>query len=198
MPTSVDGLSIVPANGDLSSIDIQLSAATGRTTRLRKALQRRHLEGVDVVLIDCPPSLNLLTVIALVAAQGVLIPLQCEFFALEGISQLLQTIGEVRTTLNPGLKTQGIVLTMYDSRNNLTIDVETDVRETLGPLVCSTVIPRNVRLSEAPSHGVPVHDYDERSAGARAYDTLALELAQNISRKTKRPKTEREPDAAIN
>ena len=178
--TKIKGLGIVPATGDLSSIDLELSQSSGRTRRFKESIRLLPADTADLILFDCPPSLNLLTVNALAASTGVLIPLQCEFFALEGISQLLKTIGEVRTSLNPALTTQGIVLTMYDSRNNLTIDVETDVRDTLGSLVCQTVIPRNVRLSEAPSHGIPVCLYDPRSAGAQAYESLAKELAVRL------------------
>jgi len=169
-------IDIVPATQDLSSIDLQLAGQRDRVNRLKTALQGAGRLEYDFILIDCPPSLNLLTVNALVAADGVLVPLQCEFFALEGISQLLKTIQEIRQSSNPGLKTEGIVLTMYDSRNNLTNDVEEDVRETLGALVYKTVIPRNVRLSEAPSYGIPALKYDPKSSGSRAYIALADEL----------------------
>jgi chromosome partitioning protein len=131
---------------------------------------------LDVVLIDCPPSLNLLTVNALVAAHSVLVPLQSEFFALEGLSQLMLTIREVRATANPGLRIEGVVLTMYDGRNNLSQQVEADARATLGDLVFKTVVPRNVRVSEAPSHALPVLSYDSTSRGAVAYRALAAEI----------------------
>ncbi|WP_171321779.1 AAA family ATPase [Halovulum dunhuangense] len=181
-PTRFDRLSIVPATSDLSSVDIELAGERDRIGRLQAALHDDAIRGFDIVLLDCPPSLNLLTVNGLVAADGVLVPLQCEFFALEGISQLLRSVGEVRASSNPRLVTQGIVLTMYDQRNNLTADVENDVRETLGDLVFRTVIPRNVRLSEAPSHGVPVLIYDPRSSGSLAYIELARELRQRLGR----------------
>ncbi|MEM7614783.1 MAG: ParA family protein [Pseudomonadota bacterium] len=178
--TRTKGVDLIPATQDLSSIDLELSGKSDRLQRLRKALLRSKLSAYNYVLIDCPPSLNLLTLNALIAADGVLIPLQCEFFALEGISQLLHTVSEVRQSSNPALVTQGIVLTMYDQRNRLTSDVEADVRETLGDLVLNTVIPRNVRLSEAPSHGIPALAYDPRSSGAVAYQSLARELHQRV------------------
>lgn len=176
--TPQPNLRLAPANPDLSSIDAELMGARDRLTRLRDALAQRPAE---VVLIDCPPSLNLLTLNALIAADGVLVPLQCEFFALEGITQLLQTIGEIRRSANAPLITEGVVLTMYDQRNRLTADVENDVRATLGSLVFDTVIPRNVRLSEAPSHGLPARLYDPKSPGARAYDLLASEFSKRIN-----------------
>ncbi|MEM8869461.1 MAG: AAA family ATPase [Pseudomonadota bacterium] len=175
------GVEVVPATQDLSSIDLELSGKADRLRRLRKALTAPELKRYDYVLIDCPPSLNLLTLNALIASNGVLVPLQCEFFALEGISQLLHTISEVRQLSNTDLITQGIILTMYDQRNRLTSDVEADVRETLGDLVLTTVIPRNVRLSEAPSHGLPVLAYDPRSSGALAYQALARELHDRVT-----------------
>ncbi|WP_325063240.1 ParA family protein [Halovulum marinum] len=180
LPTATPGLSIIPATPDLSSIDLELAGERDRITRLRNALRDADLGRQDYVLIDCPPSLNLLTVNALVAADGVLVPLQCEFFALEGITQLLRTVGEIRQSSNKALITQGIILTMYDQRNNLTSDVETDVRENLGALVFKTVIPRNVRLSEAPSHGIPALAYDPRSSGSQAYVALARELRRRV------------------
>ncbi len=180
LPTATRNLSIIPATPDLSSVDIELAGERDRITRLRKALRDDDLGPLDYVLIDCPPSLNMLTVNSLVAADGVLVPLQCEFFALEGITQLLRTIGEIRQSSNKALITQGIVLTMYDQRNNLTADVEADVRENLGALVFKTVIPRNVRLSEAPSHGIPVLSYDPRSSGSEAYMAFAKELRRRV------------------
>lgn len=180
--TRTEGVDLVPATPDLSSIELELGQEKDRLRRLDQALKADDLAAYDFVLLDCPPSLNLLTLNGLIAANGVLVPLQCEFFALEGISQLLHTIGEVRQNLNPGLITQGIVLTMYDQRNRLTSDVEDDVRQTLGPLVFKTVIPRNVRLSEAPSHGLPVRLYDPRSSGALAYTLLARELVRRMSK----------------
>ncbi|MEL6598023.1 MAG: AAA family ATPase [Pseudomonadota bacterium] len=174
-PTAVPGLMIAPATTDLSSADAALMRESDRGIRLRAALEpvRRQF---DYILIDCPPSLNLLTVNAMTGADSVLVPLQCEFFALEGLSQLIRSIREVTSTLNPGLKIQGVVLTMYDRRNNLSTQVEADVRENLGPLVYETVIPRNVRLSEAPSHAIPALLYDHTCAGSVAYQSLAAEL----------------------
>lgn len=179
--TQTRNVDLIAATPDLSSIEMELGQQKDRLNRLRAVLRTADQGAYDYTLLDCPPSLNLLTLNGLIAANGVLIPLQCEFFALEGISQLLHTIGEVRQTLNPGLITQGIVLTMYDQRNRLTSDVEDDVRQTLGPLVLKTVIPRNVRLSEAPSHGLPVRLYDPRSSGAIAYMILAREVMRRVA-----------------
>nr|WP_118134181.1 AAA family ATPase [Oceanicella sp. SM1341] len=179
-PTGIPNLDIAPATTDLSSIDVELYRDSNRTRRLREALRgaddRRMLESYDYVLIDCPPSLNLLTVNAMVAADSVLVPLQCEFFALEGLSQLLVTIREIRQAQNPELRVQGVVLTMYDRRNNLSAQVEADVRENLQDMIYDTVIPRNVRLSEAPSHAIPALIYDHTCAGSIAYQKLAAEL----------------------
>lgn len=176
--TRVPNLSIVPGAADLSGVDIELVDEADRALRLRHALH--HAEGAaaewDYVLIDCPPSLNLLTVNAMAAADSVLVPLQCEFFALEGLSQLLDTIERVKRSLNPSLTLQGIVLTMYDRRNNLSAQVADDVRSTLSDVVYDTVIPRNVRLSEAPSHALPGLIYDHGCAGSQAYLRLAGEL----------------------
>lgn len=176
--TEVDNLAIIPATTDLSSADIELIANEKRSFLLHDALRDAQLDelGLDYILIDCPPSLNLLTVNALVAAHSVLVPLQSEFFALEGLSQLMLTIREVRDTANPTLRIEGVALTMHDKRNNLAIQVEEDARENLGELVFETVIPRNVRLSEAPSFAMPVLDYDPSSRGAQAYRALAAEL----------------------
>jgi chromosome partitioning protein len=181
-PTAVPNLFIAPATIDLSSIDVELVTDKGRVLRLRRVLRNAQSLACDFdyILIDCPPSLNLLTVNAMVASDSVLVPLQCEFFALEGLSQLMLTIREVRQTLNPKLRIQGVVLTMYDNRNNLTNQVEEDVRQNLGDLVYETVIPRNVRLSEAPSHAVPALIYDHRSAGSIAYQKLAAELLRRV------------------
>lgn len=178
IPTAFDRLLICPANGDLSSADVDLVAQEKRSFLLHDALRHPGVEdmGLDYILIDCPPSLSLLTVNALVAAHGVLIPLQTEFFALEGLSQVMLTIREVRQTANPGLRIDGVVLTMFDGRNNLSQQVETDARSTLGEIVFGTVIPRNVRLSEAPSFALPVLAYDGASRGAAAYRALAGEL----------------------
>lgn len=181
----IRNLSIIPATVDLSSADIELIANEKRSFLLHDALRQHGMDGYgfDYVLIDCPPSLNLLTVNAMVAAHSVLVPLQSEFFALEGLSQLMMTIREVRQTANPGLRIEGIVLTMYDSRNNLSQQVELDARENLGDLVFQTLIPRNVRVSEAPSYSVPVLQYDSASKGAAAYRALATEL---LSKNTQR------------
>lgn len=172
--TAVPGLDLVPSVVDLSGLEIELAADQRRAYRLREAL--KNLRGYDYVLIDCPPSLGVLTVNALVASGAVLVPLQCEFFALEGLSLLLRTIERVRQGHNPALEMHGVVLTMFDKRNNLSEQVEADVRGFLGDRVYETVIPRNIRISEAPSHGQPVLTYDVRSAGARAYALLAREL----------------------
>ena len=174
IPTGIPGLDLVPADPDLAAAEIELAAEPRREYRLREALAAHPVSAT--VLIDCPPSLGLLTVNALAAAAAVLVPLQCEFFALEGISQLVQTIERVRRNLNPALELQGIVLTMFDRRNNLSELVAADVRSVFGGAVYETVIPRNVRVSEAPSHGKPVLSYDARSPGAQAYIRLAAEL----------------------
>jgi len=176
----VPGLDIIPATQDLSGAEIELIEIEHRTHRLTNALQGAGGRRWDVCLIDCPPSLGLLTVNAMVAVQSVLVPLQCEFFALEGLSQLLQTVERIRARFNPGLSILGIALTMYDRRNRLTDQVADDVRACLGELVFKTVIPRNVRLSEAPSHGVPALIYDIRCAGSEAYMGLARELIERL------------------
>ncbi len=175
VPTKVPHLSIVPASVDLSGAEIELVAADRREYRLREALAGKTLR-YDYVLIDCPPSLGLLTLNALVAAQAVLVPLQCEFYALEGLSHLIRTIERVKRHLNPALEIQGVVLTMFDKRNNLSDLVAADVRGHFGDKVYETVIPRNVRISEAPSHGKPVLLYDFRCPGAQAYVHLAGEV----------------------
>ena len=176
--TVVPDLTIIPATPDLSSADVDMVSDTRRLHKMQVALRtdRPEITEQDFILIDCPPSLNLLTINALVAANSVLVPLQCEFFALEGLSQLMRTVQTVRAGSNPGLKIQGIVLTMYDRRNNLSGQVAADVRENLGTLVYDTVIPRNVRLSEAPSHAVPALIYDRTSSGSLAYQRLAAEV----------------------
>ncbi|HUF86070.1 MAG TPA: ParA family protein [Thermohalobaculum sp.] len=173
-------LFLIPASPDLSGIDAELAGSDDRAQRLRRAI-REHRESkatdcYDYIIIDCPPSLNLLTVNAMVAADAVLVPLQCEFFALEGLTQLLGTIKRVQGRLNPGLRVEGIVLTMYDRRNNLSAQVAEDVRVNLGDAVFSTIIPRNVRLSEAPSHALPGLVYDPNCAGSIAYRALASEI----------------------
>jgi chromosome partitioning protein len=171
----VPGLHIVPAGVDISGAEVELVDAERREFFLKTALARVR-PGFDYVLIDCPPALGLLTINALVSADAVLVPLQCEFFALEGISHLLRTIERVKKTLNPTLDIQGIVLTMYDKRNRLSELVAGDVRSHFGGVVYDTVIPRNVRISEAPSHGRPVLIYDTNCAGSRAYLALAVEI----------------------
>ncbi len=173
--TSIPQLSVIPASVDLTGAEIELVGAAQREYRLRDALLPKPL-AYDYVLIDCPPSLGLLTLNALVAAHAVLVPLQCEFYALEGLSNLIRTIERVKRHLNPPLEIQGVVLTMFDKRNKLSDLVASDVRDHFGPKVYETVIPRNVRISEAPSHGQPVLLYDFRCPGAQAYVHLAGEV----------------------
>jgi len=172
--TAIPGLDLVPATVDLSGAEIELVSAEERTARLRTALSNHGAH--DICFIDCPPSLGLLTLNALCAADTLLVPLQCEFFALEGLSQLLQTVDLIQQRFNPSLDIIGVALTMYDRRNRLTEQVSDDVRDCLGKLVFDTVIPRNVRLSEAPSHGLPALVYDHACTGSRAYIALAREL----------------------
>ena len=180
--TKVPGLSVVPASVELSGAELELVDAPNREYRLRSALLVPDATAFDVILIDCPPALGLLTLNALVAADAVLVPLQCEFYALEGLSHLLRTIERVRRALNPRLEIQGIVLTMFDRRNKLSEQVAQDVRGHLGHRVYETVIPRNVRVSEAPSHGKPVLLYDLNCAGSRAYVHLASEILKREHR----------------
>ena len=182
----VPNIWICPATTDLSSADIDLVANEKRSFLLHDALRQPAIDsfGFDIVLIDCPPSLSLLTINALVAAHAVLVPLQAEFFALEGLSQLMLTVREVRIGPNPGLRIDGVLLTMADSRNNLSRQVEADARATLGDLVFETVIPRNVRLSEAPSFAMPVLSYDPASRGSEAYRALARELLDRYAART--------------
>jgi len=175
VPTRVPRLDLLPATVDLSGAEIELVEMQERTHRLDKALDTAQVGRWDVCLIDCPPSLGLLTINALVAAQSILVPLQTEFFALEGLSQLLQTIERIRARFNPELSILGVALTMFDRRNNLSSQVAEDVRACLGKVVFETVIPRNVRLSEAPSHGIPALIYDHRCPGSEAYIALARE-----------------------
>ena len=183
--TEAPNLKLIPAHAELAGLDLEISDSPRRAHLLREAL--RGPEGTapgqgpadslfDYVLIDSPPSLNLLTINAMTAANGVIVPLQCEFFALEGLSQLLGTIDRVKKTLNADLEVQGVMLTMYDKRNNLSAQVAADVREYLGDVVYDTIVPRNVRLSEAPSHGKPALLYDHGCAGSQAYIRLASEL----------------------
>lgn len=174
VPTTIPRLDIVPATVDLSGAEVELVSVDDRTSRLRHALESH--KGHDICFIDCPPSLGLLTLNALCAADTLLVPLQCEFFALEGLSQLLQTVDQVQQRFNPRLGIIGVALTMFDRRNRLTDQVSDDVRDCLGGLVFDTVIPRNVRLSEAPSHGLPALIYDQHCTGSCAYMSLAREL----------------------
>ncbi|MBX3492296.1 MAG: ParA family protein [Parvibaculum sp.] len=194
VPTKVPGLDIVPSTMDLLGAELELASVPRRSHRLRDALARMPRNGkkrevseaeaamtarpYSYLLIDCPPSLNLLTINAMTAADAILVPLQCEFFALEGLSQLLRTVERVKTSLNPRLEIQGIVLTMFDQRNKLSDQVASDVRSHLGDKVYRTVIPRNVRISEAPSYGKPALVYDHRCAGSKAYMKLAAEMIQ--------------------
>lgn len=178
--TRVPRLDLVAATVDLSGAEIELIEFEQRTHRLDAAISASPAGRWDVCLIDCPPSLGLLTINALVAARSLLVPLQCEFFALEGLSQLLTTIERVRARFNPDLSILGVALTMYDRRNRLSEQVAQDVRACLGPVVFKTVIPRNVRLSEAPSHGIPALIYDHRCSGSEAYIALARELMDRL------------------
>jgi chromosome partitioning protein len=183
MPTRIPGLDIVPATVDLSGAEVELVSVEDRTGRLRAALKQHA--GHDICLIDCPPSLGLLTLNSLSAADTLLVPLQCEFFALEGLSQLLKTVERVQQRFNPDLGIVGIVLTMFDRRNRLTDQVADDVRSCLRELVFDAVIPRNVRLSEAPSHGLPALVYDHTCAGSQAYMKLARELIARLPEQRK-------------
>ncbi|TNE59766.1 MAG: ParA family protein [Alphaproteobacteria bacterium] len=185
VPTAIPGLHVVPSSFDLSGAELELVDAPRRSFRLKDALSDFVNQGpvcggdakpISYVLIDCPPSLNLLTLNAMTAADAVLVPLQCEFFALEGLSQLMRTVNLVKSSLNRRLEIQGVVLTMYDARNNLSSQVAQDVRDHFGDKVYRTVIPRNVRVSEAPSHGKPALVYDYRCAGSQAYIKLASEI----------------------
>ncbi len=181
LPTAVPRLSIASSTLDLSGLELELGQARDRAFRLRGAfgpLNSGRPSDFTYVLVDCPPSLNLLTVNAMAAANAILVPLQCEFFALEGLSQLIKTVEQVKETLNPELTIHGIVLTMHDARNNLSNQVVADVREFMGRKVYDTVIPRNVRVSEAPSYGKPVLVYDLKCVGSEAYLRLATEIIQ--------------------
>jgi len=183
VPTAVPRLHIAASTMDLSGLELELGSTRDRAFRLRNAIAVLNTNATNdadytYVLIDCPPSLNLLTVNAMAASDAILVPLQCEFFALEGLSQLLQTVEQVRSTLNPNLSIHGIVLTMFDSRNNLSNQVVADVRQFMGAKVYKTMIPRNVRISEAPSYGKPVLVYDLKCVGSDAYLKLATEVIQ--------------------
>ena len=182
-PTRIPGLDIIPATVDLSGAEVELVSVENRTDRLRRALAQDA--GHDICFIDCPPSLGLLTLNALSAADTLLVPLQCEFFALEGLSQLLQTVERVQQRFNADLGIIGVALTMYDRRNRLTDQVADDVRSCLGGLVFEATIPRNVKLSEAPSHGLPALIYDHACAGSRAYMALARELIGRLPKQRK-------------
>ncbi|MBX7533957.1 ParA family protein [Qipengyuania sp. 1XM1-15A] len=185
--TEIPGLDILPATQDLSGAEVELVSVEDRTHRLQKALEAPQpgFAGYDIAFIDCPPSLGLLTLNALGAADTLMVPLQCEFFALEGLSQLLQTVERIQQRFNPDLGIIGIALTMFDRRNRLTDQVADDVRDCLGNLVFENVIPRNVRLSEAPSHGMPALIYDHNCPGSRAYIGLARELIGRLPEKRK-------------
>ncbi|MCJ8519831.1 chromosome partitioning protein [Pseudorhizobium tarimense] len=182
LPTAVPNLSIVPSTMDLLGFEMEIAQQPDRVFRLKRALQEIALP-YSYIILDCPPSFNLLTMNAMAAAQSVLVPLQCEFFALEGLSQLLETVNQVRQTVNPSLDIQGIVLTMFDARNNLAQQVVSDVRTYLGDKVYHTLIPRNVRVSEAPSYGKPAILYDLKCAGSQAYLQLASEVIQRERRR---------------
>ena len=178
--TRIPHLDLIPATVDLSGAEVELVDVERRNHRLEDVLDRVPVGRWDICLVDCPPSLGVLTVNALVAAHALIVPLQCEFFALEGLSQLLQTVERIRTRFNPDLSILGVALTMYDRRNRLTEQVSDDVRACLGSVVFDTVIPRNVRLSEAPSHGLPALIYDHRCSGSTAYMGLAREVVGRL------------------
>jgi chromosome partitioning protein len=187
VPTAVPRLFIAPSTMDLLGVELEIAGEADRSYKLKNALKAffahdAGAEAISYVLIDCPPSLNLLTINALAASDAVVVPLQCEFFALEGLSQLLKTVDQVRRALNPTLSIHGIVLTMFDPRNSFASQVVADVRAFMGEKVYDTVIPRNVRVSEAPSHGKPVLLYDLKCAGSQAYLKLASEVIQREGR----------------
>jgi chromosome partitioning protein len=192
IPTEVDGLSLAPSSIELSGAEVELVSADRRDRRLTRALDGKIAE-YDWVLVDGPPSLGLLTVNALTAADAVLIPIQCEYYALEGLTQLTATVNLVRDHLNPDLEINGVVLTMYDARTNLSAEVASEVRRHLGPAVYETVIPRSVRLSEAPSYGRPIALYRPDSRGAEAYAALAAEFIARASRATQPARHDRQP-----
>tara|TARA_Y100001951_G_scaffold21767_2_gene16706 strand:+ start:4797 stop:5612 length:816 start_codon:yes stop_codon:yes gene_type:complete len=181
VPTPESGFDVLPANQDLTAAEVELINEIGREFRLREALTP-IADQYDYVLIDCPPSLNMLTVNALAAAQGVIIPMQCEYYALEGLTALLNTVNRVTQLINPTLRIEGILRTMFDGRNSLTNQVTDELRQHFGDKLYSTVIPRNVRLAEAPSHGLPVLYYDKQSKGALAYLALAGEILRRAQR----------------
>lgn len=183
-PTQVRGLYILPSHPDLSGVEIEMGRAEGRTQRLSNALEQASSQ-FDYVLIDCPPSLNILTLNALAAARSIIVPLQCEFFALEGLSQLLRTVEMAKEGINPKLAIDGVVLTMFDKRNRLSLQVADDVRKHLGRAVFETLIPRNVRIAEAPSFSEPVTTYEPSSQGAKAYRRLAREVLRKHAARIK-------------
>ncbi len=176
-----NNVDVVPSSLDLAGAEVELMSVVGKEFILRDALQKVQ-DNYDYIIIDCPPSLSTLTVNAMVAANAVLVPIQCEYYALEGLSQLIQTVELVQSRLNPDLYIAGVVLTMYDARTNLSMQVADNVRENLDQTVFDTVIPRNIRLAEAPSYGIPINVYDPRSAGAESYERLADEVMQKIKR----------------
>lgn len=177
LPTCVEGLEVIPANINLTGAEIELIGNERREFILREALEDLK-DAYDFIIIDCPPSLNMITVNALVAADTVLVPIQCEYFALEGLEQLLHTVNLVKKRLNPALEIEGIVFTMFDARTNLSLQVVEEVKRSLGKNVYRSIIPRNVRLGESPSHGLPIHLYDPKSKGAEAYVLLAEEVME--------------------
>lgn len=176
--TNVSGLDLAPSNIDLAGAEIELVSEIARETKLKRALAP-EVDRYDYIIIDCPPSLGLLTINALVAAETVLIPIQCEYYALEGVSQLMSTVNLVKNNLNPGLSLEGVVLTMFNARTNLSIQVVDEVKKHFRGKVFRSIVPRNVRLSEAPSHGVPIFIYDAKSRGAEVYEELAKEVIEN-------------------
>jgi chromosome partitioning protein len=180
---SDSGFDVLPANADLTAAEVQLVTRIGREKQLERALEKVQ-NGYDYILIDCPPSLNMLTVNALVASSGVLIPMQCEYYALEGLSSLLDTIEQIRVSVNPNIKLEGLLRTMYDPRNNLSNDVSSELVEHFGDRVYRTIIPRNVRLAEAPSYGQPIMQYDKTSRGSMAYLALAGEVLRRDAKQS--------------
>jgi chromosome partitioning protein len=177
------GFDVLPANADLTAAEVQLVTRIGREKQLERALDKVR-DDYDYILIDCPPSLNMLTVNALVASSGVLIPMQCEYYALEGLSSLLDTIEQIRVSVNPNIKLEGLLRTMYDPRNNLSNDVSSELVEHFGDRVYRTIIPRNVRLAEAPSYGQPIMQYDKTSRGSMAYLALAGEVLRRDAKQS--------------
>ena len=177
--TEIEGLQLIPTNTHLAGAEVELVTELGREGRLAEGIEE-HLDEYDYILIDCPPSLGLITLNALTAADRIIVPLQCEYFALEGVTQLLKTLELVKARINPNLSLEGVLLTMFDRRNKLTFTVQEEVNSFFGALVYETLIPRNVRLSESPSFGKPIALYDPRAQGAKAYQALALEVIQRI------------------